>query len=97
MGPIEQNIIKQAMRFGQPIPDRILNAPELQNGLYLYLQAFFELDSERSHAFGARPIPWSSIKDYAAAFNFDECQTDDLFYFIRQMDNEHLKKLQKKG
>lgn len=96
MGPIEQNIIKQAMRSGQPIPDRIVNAPELQNCLYLYLQAFFDLDCERSHAFGPSPIPWTSINDYANAFNFDQEQKDDLFYFIRQMDGKHLEKLRQK-
>jgi hypothetical protein len=41
LGPHEQAIAKQAMRAGQPLPDRIANAPELEVGLQLYLQAFF--------------------------------------------------------
>lgn len=90
LGPIEQNIAKQAMRAGQPLPDRIANAPELIDGLQIYLSAFFELDSDRTHVFSPTSIPWSSIHNYAAAFEFDEEQTQDLFYFIKKMDSMHL-------
>lgn len=96
LGPIEQNIAKQAMRAGQPMPDRIANAPELKTGLQLYMQAFFDLDCERSHALAPTAIPWSSVQDYARAFEFDEEQTEDLHYFVRRMDTEHLKKLSAK-
>lgn len=96
LGPHEQTLAKQAMRAGQPIPDRIANAPELEPGLQLYMQAFFDLDSERSHAMGLVAIPWSSIASYAMVFDFDEEQTDDLFFFIRQMDKQHLKTLAEK-
>ena len=78
------------MRSGQPLPERIANAPELQTGLELYLQAFFELDSERSDL--AR-IPWSSIADYAIAYDFDEDQAADLIDIIRKVDSAHIKKL----
>lgn len=81
------------MRAGQPLPDRIANAPELEPGLQLYLQAFFDLDSERTHAVGLTPIPWTSIATYAQAFQFDEEQTEDLYFFVRKLDSEHLKKL----
>jgi hypothetical protein len=93
LGPIEQNIAKQAMRAGQPMPERIVNAPELQQGLQLYLQAFFDLDCERSHAMAPTAIPWTSVQDYAKAFEFDEEQTEDLHFFIRRMDSEHLKRI----
>lgn len=78
------------------MPDRIVNAPELRIGLQLYLQAFFDLDSERTHAFNPTPIPWTAIKEYATAHELDEEQTDDLFYFVKRMDNEHLNRLQAK-
>lgn len=97
LGPIEQNIAKQAMRAGQSIPDRIANAPELEMGLQLYLQAFFDLDSERSHAMAPTAIPWTSIAAYARAFEFDEEQTEDLFFQIRRMDAEHLKRISSKS
>lgn len=82
--------------MGQPIPDRIKNAPELQPGLGLYLGAFFDLDAERTHAFGPSAIPITSILAYASAFSFDEEQTEDLMYFIREMDKENLKRVKAK-
>ena len=51
-GPHEVMIAQQSVRMGQPLPARIANAPELMLGLQVYLQAFFDLDSERSHANG---------------------------------------------
>ena len=96
LGPIEQTIAKQAMRAGQPLPDRIANAPELKTGLNIYITAFFELDCERSHAMAPTAIPWRSIKEYAIAYDFDNEQTEDLMFFIRKMDTEHLKRLSAK-
>jgi hypothetical protein len=96
MGHIEQSIAKQAMRSGQPLPDRIANAPELRTGLELYLQAFFDLDSERSHATSPTAISWSSVRNYAETFEFDEEQTENIHYFIREMDSENLKRIANK-
>lgn len=84
------------MRAGQPMPERIANAPELQLGLQLYLEAFFDLDSERTHGKSLAPIPWSRIKGYAEAYEFDTEQTEDLIYFVKKLDNEHLKRLASK-
>lgn len=94
MGPREQNIAKQCFMSNEPLPDNIANAPELYYGSQLYLQAFFDLDCERSHAMGLTQIPWSVIKDYAIAWEFDEEQTEDLFYYIKQMDHANLKRLE---
>lgn len=96
MGPIEQNIAKQAMRANEPLPDRIANAPELAFGLNFYLDAFFDLDAERTHALAPTPIPRSSIVAYAKEYELDEDEKEDLIYLIRRMDNEHLKKIGKK-
>lgn len=96
LSPIEQNIARQAMLSGQPLPDRIANAPELIIGLQLYLIAFFDLDSERDNSMSLRRIPWSAIDRYATRYEFDSEQYDDLHYFIREMDTEHLKRLKSK-
>lgn len=93
MAPSEQHIAKQAYMLGQPLPERIANAPELFLGSELYLCAFFDLDSERSHGMGLTRIPWSRIKDYAIAFDLDEQQTEDLLYYIPKMDNANLQRL----
>lgn len=92
MGPHEQTIAKQAMRAGQPIPARIANAPELHLGLELFLNAFFDLDSERQAGFGIGPIPWSKIREYATAYRFDDELTEDLMFFVKQLDNAHMER-----
>lgn len=84
------------MRSGEEMPERIANAPELQSGLQLYLQAFFDLDAERTHALALTPIPWTSINAYSIAYGLEEEQTEDLLYLIRKMDNAHLARLSKK-
>ncbi len=61
------------------------------------MQAFFDLDSERSHAMGVTLIPWSAIRNYAEFHDFDEEQTSDLIYFIRKMDGENAKRLMRKS
>ena len=84
------------MRAGESIPDRIANAPTLKLGLELFLQAFFELDTERNHSMGICPIAWSSMKTYSEYYEFDHEQSEDLSFFIRRMDSAHLKKLESK-
>lgn len=46
---------------------------------------------------GLASIPWTSVNDYAKAFDFDEEQTEDLFFYIRKMDAAHLKRLDSKN
>lgn len=92
MAPEDENrIIVQCMRERMPLPKKIQDAPELRLGLELYFGAFFDLNTCRQIGMGLAPIPWNCIKDYAQAYEFDESQTDDLFYFIRKMDHEYLK------
>lgn len=94
LGSSEQSIAKQAMRSGQELPDRIANAPSLRQGLWFYLQAFFDLDGERSHGMGLGRIPWSAVMAYADYYDLDEEQTELLLQFIRSMDAAHLKQVQ---
>jgi hypothetical protein len=81
------------MRSGQPLPARIANAPQLRLGLSFYLNAFFDLDAERSMGMGIGRIPWSAILQYATYYELDEEQTDRLFYFIRAIDTAHIKSI----
>lgn len=93
---IEQTIVRQAVQARKSVPTNILEAPELEEGLQLYLQAFFDLDSERSHSFSLVRIPNSAIRNYALDMNLDADQTDELKYFIAEMDGAHLKRLKAK-
>jgi len=86
--------MRQALRTGQPVPEHILNAPELQLGLQLYFQAFLDLDGERLSP--TSPIPWTSIRSYAEAYQLDQSQTSDLFYLIKRIDSAHLKRMHEK-
>ena len=95
MGQVEQNIARQCYLAGEPLPERIANAPELKQGLNFYLQTFFDLDSERHNGFKVGAIPWSSIKLYASHYELDKDETEDLLYIIRRMDSEHLKRVNK--
>ncbi len=91
-----KQIARQARQAKRPLPDKIANAPELKMGLEIYLNAFFELDTERTHIFSFTPIPWSSMKNYAEFNGFDTEQTEDLIFYIRKMDEQHLKRLKSK-
>ena len=93
LAPVERSIARQMVRDGRNVPDTMLNAPELRVGLQFYIEAFFDLDSERSHGESLSPIPWGKIKDYAQTYECDEEQTADLFYLVKQMDADHLKRL----
>jgi len=91
MGEHEQKIIQQALRLRRPLPDEIKDAPELQFGLEIYWDAFWDLSTCRPSSFSVGAIPWSSIRDYGQTFEFDESQMETLFYVIRLMDNEFVK------
>jgi len=93
MEQVEQNIIDQCLRFNEPIPERIANKPELLKGLNVYLQAFLDLDSDRLN----EVISWSSIITYAGYYGFDFEQTEDLIFFVREMDTAYLKHMNKKN
>lgn len=96
MGPIEQSLALQSFREGQPLPDRIQNAPELKLGLYLYLQAFIDLDSERINGMGKGSIPHSAIVKYGEWLKVDKFIEHCLLCHIRTMDADHLKKMAEK-
>lgn len=86
LGAIEQDIIRQCRQSKQPLPDRIANAPVLRQGLEFYLQAFFDLDSERNQGMGQGRIPWFSIQRYASFYALNEDERDRLNYYIRALD-----------
>lgn len=69
-----------------PIPDKIRNAPELRMGLQLYLDAFYDLNTDRPSGWSLMPIPRSAIRDYAVAHDFTDEQKDSLLYHIPLMD-----------
>ncbi len=73
-----------------------MEAPSLKPWLIFYLDAYLELDTDRTHNMGISKIPWSSIKRYSDHFNLDEEQSERLFYFIRAMDDANVRRLEGK-
>jgi hypothetical protein len=80
-------------RDGVPIPDDLAVVPTLPLGLVGYLDAFYELDTERHHGQGLMRIPWGSIVRYGQHYGYN---VDELLFFIRRMDDAHLENMRKR-
>lgn len=90
-GELEKTLIRHARQNRQSLPAPILNAPELNLGLQVYLQAFFDLQADRQSAFSIGRIPSKAIRDYGKDMQFDEDQIDLLNRFVRDMDSAYVK------
>lgn len=90
-GDKEEFLIAQAKKARAPIPERILNRPELLPGLEFIFNAFNDLCSERQMSMALGPIPWSVIDQYARRYNLDSESYEVFKYLIRQMDITFIK------
>lgn len=88
-------ISDQMRRDGVAIPEHIQKQPTLQANLVCYLDAFYDLDTERSHAQGLTRIPWSAIMRYGEFYSYHDL--DELLFFIRRMDDALLEQMATKG
>jgi hypothetical protein len=73
-------VVLGALARNLPIPDKILNAPELLQGLEYYRDLFFILDTERRFAEG--PIPFSALQQ----FEHDAEDLEETWYIISRLD-----------
>lgn len=89
-GGVGDTLTAQMRRDGVEVPEQITNAPKVTMDLLCYVDAFYELDTERSHGMALVRIPWSAIVAYGDRYGFD---VDELVFFIRKMDDAHLEKL----
>lgn len=96
MGAVEQNIIKQAIQAGEPIPARIANAPQLREGLTFEFDAFFELDGERSHSFGFTQLPLSVIRSYGERYDLHGEDLEEFTILLHKVDLAHIARLEAK-
>lgn len=78
------------MREGLPLPEKIKNAPEVETGLDLYIQGFFDLNTSRTIGMEEGPIPWSAIDGYCNSLELEDDQREDMFFFIRKLDSAYL-------
>ena len=91
--PHEKKIIQQCLRERLPFPQAIQKAPDLWIGLELFFGAFLDLDGDRPSGWSMRPIPWTSLMNYAEAYNIVDEQREDLFYYVRAMDKAYVKRI----
>lgn len=89
--------MEQCAKIGWELPDSIQNAPELNQGLELYLGAFFDLQASRQLGMSAGPIWWDTIQNYCDRNGLDVEQTEAMHHHIQAMDTVYLKHLQKKS
>lgn len=94
IGKHEKAIVRQALQANEPIPDKILNAPQLILGLEFFYLAFSDLDSTRTLGDNLQSISWLSINEYAKYNNLDDEQSDRLHKYIRAIDNDHIKRIE---
>jgi len=96
-GHLEEMIIKQAVRSGLTLPDKIQNAPSIAPGLELYYLAFLRLNSSRQVGFGPGPISWLTIEQYSTVNGLDSDQREAMHHHIVEMDTAYLKIQAKKA
>ena len=100
MGGIEKNLIAQAKRFKQPLPDRIANKPRLKSGMDLFMLAFLDLQHDRAWLSGdvAQPlsITWRTICDYAEIYDITGNLLHEMLYFVRELDDAYIRHVNRK-
>lgn len=77
--------------MGLELPDRIVNAPELDEAFEFYVDAFWELSTERQFGMGIGPIPITAMQAYARHYEMDDEEEFDFVYFIKAMDATYIK------
>jgi hypothetical protein len=90
MGTHESRIVRECIAKRCRLPDSIANAPQLTFGLEVYFEAFRPLSTCRSFGFGAGPIPWTAVQEFAERARMSEDQADDLHYYVEAMDSAYL-------
>jgi hypothetical protein len=94
---VADQIRKQAERSGQPIPDRILNAPQLSVCLEFFFDSFWKLSSCRPSGMGPGPIPVTAILEYGRFHNCDNELMNDLIEYVMMLDQLYLTRENKKA
>lgn len=91
-GKTEKSVARQCVLNKAPIPEPILNAPMLFEGLQLHYEAFLELTRTRQHTVNGTelPIHWKEYLDYCSAYSIDGEQRDDFVYVLKQLDDRYL-------
>lgn len=83
--------LEESERTGRPLPPKFQEAPELLEGLEIYLEAFNRLSSGRNTGFGISGISWMQIEEYCDRQRvFDEEQRYIFHHHISALDEAFL-------
>lgn len=85
-------MLKAANERGQPLPDWAQSPPEIAPGEDWYLQAFWDLGTERQLGYGSLgPIPWSRIVAYGERAGLSSGTVDVLVEVVQALDGAYLR------
>lgn len=91
IGKDEETILERARQFGGPIPDRIVNAPQLLEGLDIYVNMFNRAGRSRQLAQGSiGPIPYETLSKISDDYGLDEDEKNYAIDLLIQMDCEYV-------
>jgi hypothetical protein len=91
-GSSYQGVVKAAADSRKGLPEKFIEIGEMtEPWMAFYIESFFELSTERSVGMGIGPIPWSSIFNYASAFEFTGSDYHTFHSIIRAMDSHYLR------
>ena len=74
---------------GVPMPDFLRNKPRCPKWAQLYMDAFWDLNGDRS-GMGDGRILWTAMHMWSRAHGLNKRQEADLVYYVRAMDNAML-------
>lgn len=88
-GKAEQSLLTQIGKNGGVVPEFLKNKPTINyESLYIYLQAFHLLESERLPSqYAVMPIPITKIIEYAKYLELGKEDTEIFIYVITELDN----------
>lgn len=89
-GPTEELLIDQATKGRAPIPEVIVNKPELLPGLGFYYYAFNALSSCRDMAFGVGRIPWNAVNDLSLRYGMSLSELERFWDLICRVDSVYI-------
>jgi hypothetical protein len=95
--PVQKKTQRNLKRKGRKQAEVVEKNKPLSSRLAFYLDAWFDLDTERSVSFGVGPIPWHAIINYASTYRLAEWHRDLFVYHIKGMDTAYRKMLADKA
>lgn len=97
-GPVAERIILHCYANNLPLPAKFADPPVVQEGLELFMSAFYSCSSERSFGTSVGVIPDSAIRTWLRDNGLDDDWevVEDMLTVVRQIDNAYVEVVNKK-